>query len=198
MLFLLLCIISYALGSIPFGLVLVYIFSGKKLNKEGSGNIGTTNVLRVSNKTLALLTLILDITKGFVVAYLCKSYGMHLWYIPGFLAVIGHMFPIGLNFKGGKGVASFLGFALAANFYLFVFIIVTWVLVAYFFRISSLAALVSMVLTPIYALLTATQLGAAISLVLLVAIIIIKHKENIIRLLKQEESKIKLRKPKTN
>lgn len=194
MLLLLACLLSYMLGSIPFGLILVYLFSGKKLTKEGSGNIGTTNVLRVSTKSLALATLILDVTKGFIVAFICKENGLHGWYLTGLLAVIGHMFPVGLKFKGGKGVASFLGFTLAINFYLFIMVLLTWLAVAILFRISSLAALVAMCITPIYALIVHCTLGAVLSILALVVIIIVKHKSNIIRLLKQQESKIRLRK----
>jgi len=185
--------ISYLIGSIPFGLLLVYIFLGKNLKNEGSGNIGTTNVLRVGGKILALLTLILDSLKGFIIAAICK-YFLHLefWFIPGFFAVIGHIFPIWLKFKGGKGVATSLGFLLAINPLLFFLAIVTWLLVAFAFKYSSLAALITFVLVPAYAYYLKINYIIFFTLTILTIIIIIKHKSNIIRLIKKQEDKIKL------
>lgn len=185
-------LISYFVGSVPFGFIIVYFFTGKNLYQEGSKNIGATNALRIAGKKIAIFTLILDSLKGFIIAAICRYFNMDFWFIPGIFAVLGHMFPIWLKFKGGKGVATALGLLLAINIYLFIAAIVTWFIIAYAFKYSSLAGLVTFILIPIYCLVLQINTQIILGLTFLGLLIIYKHKANIIRLLKNQEDKIKL------
>lgn len=214
-------LVSYLLGSIPFGLILTYLFGYGDIRKIGSGNIGVTNVLRTGNKFLALLTLIFDIGKGAIAAGLAyfifrNSEGFitiplqtesfdHTSFIyerdfyallAGISAVIGHIFPIWLKFKGGKGVATYFGSILALSPMTGGCTICTWLITAFTFRYSSLAALVAVTLTPFYAYFITDSLFYAIAFALVSLLIIIKHHENIKRLVKGNESKISLSKNK--
>lgn len=192
MILILTSLISYFLGSIPFGFVIVYFIKGKSLYKEGSKNIGATNALRVAGKKIAIFTLILDSLKGFIIAAVCRYFEFHFWFIPGFFSVLGHMFPIWLKFKGGKGVATSLGLLLAINPYLFILAIFTWFITACTFKYSSLASLVTFILLPFYCLILKINSEIIVCLTFLSLIIIFKHKENIIRLVKKQEDKIRL------
>lgn len=144
---------GYLIGSIPFGLLLPMIFGFGDVRQIGSGNIGATNVLRLGNKPLALAVLLLDSGKGAIAVGIgWMLFGQDAGLIAGFAAVLGHCFPVWLKFKGGKGVATTLGTMIAGAFVVGLLACLTWLLVAKIFRISSLSALIAMILSPVYAL----------------------------------------------
>ena len=187
-------LIGYISGSIPFGLVLTYCAGLGDIRKIGSGNIGTTNVLRTGHKGLALLTLILDVFKAAFAALLCTwLFDRNIGYFAGFMAVIGHNYPIWLKFKGGKGVASTLGLALAMTPLVGILTCLTWLLVALIWHYSSLAALTALAAAPIYALLAKDE-AAALTYFLLAALSYYRHRGNISRLIHKQESKISFHK----
>lgn len=181
--------LAYLSGSIPFGLLLTRLAGLGDIRKQGSGNIGATNVLRTGNKKLALATLLLDAIKGVVPVVVARLYfSVDIAAIAGVLAVIGHMFPVWLAFKGGKGVATTLGVVLAICFPLGLIACGAWLAVFLLSRYSSLSSLTAMAATAVsaYFLSTAVVFYAMLSLALLV---VIRHHANIKRLLKGEESK---------
>ena len=188
-------IFGYLLGSIPFGLLLSKFFAGTDIRKIGSGNIGATNVLRTGKKHLAILTILLDGGKAGIAALICASLfnSPLMGLVAGTAGVIGHNFPIWLDFKGGKGVAATIGMMLATCPWIGVCFIGTWLMTAIISKYSSLAALVAMGLTPVYALIFGnwTVFGFYTFLSLLA---FWRHRENIKRLLNGTESKIKLKK----
>ncbi len=183
-------IFGYLIGSIPFGLVLTRMAGLGDIRKIGSGNIGATNVLRTGNKTLAFFTLILDSGKGaicvFILLYLI---GPTSAIIAGLGAVIGHNFPIWLKFKGGKGVATTLGTLLALNFIVGIAACLTWVVIAAIFRISSLAAIIALIMSPIYAFYLG-NIELSIAALMLGILSIIRHQQNIKRIFLGTEPKI--------
>jgi len=188
---------GYLLGSIPFGVILTRAAGAGDVRNIGSGNIGATNVLRTGRKDLAIATLILDAGKGAVALLIARYlFGEVAGAIAGGAAFMGHLFPVWLGFKGGKGVATFFGLILAACWPLGLLAAATWLIVAFALRYSSLAALVAAALTPLYALLPLPALGLpAPTPILILAIftavlIYIRHHENIARLLKGAEPKI--------
>jgi glycerol-3-phosphate acyltransferase PlsY len=185
-------LLAYLLGSIPFGLVLTRLFGAGDIRKIGSGNIGATNVLRTGRKGLAAATLILDGGKGAVAVLIADRFGPDMAVIAAGASVLGHLFPVWLNFKGGKGVATTLGVLLAVAWPVGVIACLTWLLVAFTLRYSSLAALVAIALTPVTAYLLADAHRAWLALGLAV-LVFIRHHENIRRLLSGTESKIKLK-----
>ncbi|MEK9678493.1 MAG: glycerol-3-phosphate 1-O-acyltransferase PlsY [Rhodospirillaceae bacterium] len=183
-------ILSYFLGSIPFGLVLTKLTGAGDLRQIGSGNIGATNVLRTGRKGLAAATLILDGGKGAVAALIAHhTQSFEVALIAGLFAVLGHNFPIWLKFKGGKGVATSLGVLLAISWPTGLCACATWLLVAWLFRYSSLAALVGLAVAPIYAWWLVGPQEAWLALILAV-LIFIRHHANIRRLINGEESRI--------
>ena len=188
---------GYLLGSIPFGLVLCKMAGLGDIRKIGSGNIGATNVLRTGRKDLAILTLICDSGKAALGAILAQHYLGNPAYalLAGSCGVLGHMFPVWLGFKGGKGVAAIIGVQLATAWQIGLAFGGTWLLVAFTFRISSLSALIALLATPIYAWFFISPLHAGFYAVLSI-VSWIRHKDNIKRILKGEESKIKWRKKK--
>ena len=137
----LVAVFSYFCGSIPFGLILTKTFSGKDIRDVGSGNIGATNVLRTGNKYLAFSTLILDILKGYIAVIITKQFFPELLQLSALLVFLGHIFPIWLKFKGGKGVATFLGILFALSYSLTLLFILTWITVALIFKYSSLSSI---------------------------------------------------------
>ena len=182
--------LSYLLGSIPFGVVSAKIFGLGDLRQIGSGNIGATNVLRTGNRKAALVTLLLDSGKGAAAVLIARAFlAEDAAQTAGLFAFVGHIFPIYLRFKGGKGVATFLGIALALAFPVGVAACLTWAAVAALFRFSSLAALVSAALTPIWAIFLG-QGSLFLLTALLAQLIFIRHRENIRRLVAREEPKI--------
>jgi glycerol-3-phosphate acyltransferase PlsY len=187
---------GYLLGSIPFGLLLTRMAGLGDIRNIGSGNIGATNVLRTGNKKLALATLVLDGAKGAVAVFLARWFFLDpvLPVIAGAAAFIGHIFPVWLKFKGGKGVATALGTWLALAWPIGILACLTWLVVALVFRFSSLSALLAVALAPVYAIWLGTPalIGFGIGVAILVWI---RHHENIRRLLKGEEPKIGKKKP---
>lgn len=182
-------IFGYALGSIPFGLLLTKAAGLGDVRDIGSGNIGATNVLRTGNKKLAAATLVLDILKGTAAVLLAGIFGPVYALIAGFGAFIGHLYPLWLGFKGGKGVATYLGVLAGLSLKGALVFAAIWLVVAYLFRYSSLAALLAAALVPgaLYLL----GLGPLAMLFSAMSIIVIfKHRANIIRLIAGSESKI--------
>ena len=189
---------GYLLGSIPFGVILTRAAGAGDVRNIGSGNIGATNVLRTGRKDLAIATLVLDAGKGAVALLIARYlFGSEAaGAIAGGAAFMGHLFPVWLGFKGGKGVATFFGLILAACWPLGLLAAATWLIVAFALRYSSLAALVAAALTPLYALLPLPTLGLPAPAPILIlatftaVLIYIRHHENIARLLKGTEPKI--------
>ena len=181
---------SYLLGSIPFGLVLTKIFLKKDIREIGSGNIGTTNVLRTGKKSLAIATLILDLLKGYFSIALTFTYFEDLISYSALICFIGHIFPVWLKFKGGKGVATYLGILLALSYKFFLIFGITWLILSFLFRYASLSSIISSLIVFIYSYFFINNF----SLILFIFFIIIvyTHRENIVRLKNSEESKIKL------
>ena len=184
-------IYSYFLGSIPFGLVLTKIFLKKDIRNIGSGNIGTTNVLRTGKKSLAIATLVLDLLKGYFSVIVTLTYFENLTSYSALICLVGHIFPIWLKFKGGKGVAAYLGVILALSYKFFLVFGVSWLILSFLFRFASLSSIVSSLIIFIYAYFFNDSNYSLILFIFLV-IIIYTHRENIVRLKNSEENKIKL------
>ena len=182
---------SYFLGSIPFGLVLTKIFLKKDIRNIGSGNIGTTNVLRTGKKSLAIATLVLDLLKGYFSVIVTLTYFENLTSYSALICLIGHIFPVWLKFKGGKGVAAYLGVILALSYKFFLIFGVSWLILSFLFRFASLSSIVSSLIIFIYAYFFNDNNYSLILFIFLV-IIIYTHRENIVRLKNSKENKIKL------
>jgi glycerol-3-phosphate acyltransferase PlsY len=187
-------VLGYALGSIPFGLVLTRAAGLGDIRKVGSGNIGATNVLRTGRKGLAAATLLLDAAKGLVAVLIARYYGLEPGLAAGAGAVLGHMFPVWLGFKGGKGGATVLGVFLGLSWQIVVVGAVVWALALAIFRYSSLATLLSTGVAAASAWWLAPH-SVAILAALLVVLVWAKHHENIHRLLSGTESKVGQKKP---
>ena len=199
-------IICYLFGSIPFGLILTKLFDNNDLRNIGSGNIGATNVLRTGNKTLALLTLILDLSKSFIPLFIFFKLYPHpiindffnliivdqifLILVFGYFFILGHCFPIWLKFKGGKGIATSLGVILSIDFFIGLCLLTIWILVFLIFKISSLSALISSTSFPILIFFKYEKVNLLYLSILLTIFVFYTHRANIIRLLKKEEKKI--------
>jgi glycerol-3-phosphate acyltransferase PlsY len=181
---------SYLLGSIPFGLILTKIFLKKDIRKIGSGNIGTTNVLRTGKKSLAASTLILDLMKGYFSIIITFTYFENLISYSALICFIGHIFPVWLKFKGGKGVATYLGVILALSYKFFLIFGISWLVLSFLFRYASLSSIISSLIVFV----CSYFFNNNFSLILFIFFIIIlyTHRENIVRLKNSEESKIKL------
>ena len=185
----LIILFSYILGSIPSGVILAKFFALDDIRKIGSGNTGTTNVLRTGNYSAAALTLILDFSKACLAIYLTQIFNEQLIILSSLFILIGHIFPIWLRFKGGKGFASYLGIVFMINFYLFSFIALIWIFIFLVIRISSLSALLSCLSG---VLISIIYFNSNIVLVFLLTILIfVTHLENIKRLINGTETKIK-------
>ncbi len=180
---------GYLLGSIPFGLLITRAAGLGDVRRIGSGNIGATNVLRTGNKGLAALTLLLDALKGTAAVLVAGIWGPDLALLAGFGAFLGHLFPVWLGFKGGKGVATYLGVLIGLAWIGAVIFAVVWLAMAFATRYSSLAALVAAIVTPI-ALYFLGHRDVAILFAVMSAIVLIKHRANIGRLLAGTESRI--------
>ena len=181
--------LGYLLGSVPFGLVLTKFAGMGDIRAIGSGNIGATNVLRTGNKPLAALTLLLDGGKGAAAALIAMQIDPQLAPLAGAGAFIGHLYPVWLKFKGGKGVATFMGVLLALNWMVGLAAIGTWLAAHALFRMSSFAAPVASALAPLWSYLMAEQEMVLLSFALMAAIYM-RHWDNIQRILKGEEPKI--------
>ena len=181
---------SYLLGSIPFGLVLTKIFLKKDIREIGSGNIGTTNVLRTGKKSLAVATLVLDLLKGYFSIIITFIYFENLISYSALICFIGHIFPVWLKFKGGKGVATYLGVILALSYKFFLIFGITWLVLSFLFRYASLSSIISSLIVFVYSYFFINNFS--LILFIFFVIIIYTHRENIVRLKNSEESKIKL------
>ena len=184
--------VGYVFGSIPFGLLITRIAGLGDVRDIGSGNIGATNVLRTGRKGVAVATLLADILKGTVPVLLAGLFGPEPAICAALGAVVGHCWPVWLKFKGGKGVATFIGVQLGLYWPLGLIFLAVWLGVAIVLHYSSVSSLTATALTPVWAALFG-QWQLAELFILLGAIIFFSHRENIGRLLKREESKIKLR-----
>jgi glycerol-3-phosphate acyltransferase PlsY len=183
-------LVAYLLGSVPFGIVMARLFGLGDLRSIGSGNIGATNVLRTGNKLAAFLTLLGDSGKGAAAVLIARALvGEGGAGVAALFAMLGHLYPVFLKFKGGKGVATFLGTLLALSFPVGLAACATWLLTAIVTRYSSLSALVAALLAPIYTVVF-YHLHGAILVAILSALIFYKHRENIARLRAGEETKI--------
>jgi|TARA_B110001452_G_scaffold131839_1_gene109532 acyl phosphate:glycerol-3-phosphate acyltransferase len=182
---------SYLLGSIPFGLIITNIFLGKDIRKIGSGNIGTTNVLRTGKKSLAAATLLFDVLKGYFSILITYNFFTDLIYLSALICFVGHVYPVWLKFKGGKGVATYLGIILGISFILGIVFGVTWLVFAIIFRYSSLSSILGSMTVWIYSFYLSNETQSYFLFILFI-IIFFTHKENIIRLKNSKETKIKL------
>ncbi|QSZ58396.1 glycerol-3-phosphate 1-O-acyltransferase PlsY [Rhizobium sp. ZX09] len=183
-------LIGYLLGSIPFGLLLTRMAGLGDVRKIGSGNIGATNVLRTGNKKLAAATLLLDALKGTAAVLVANAlWGYEASLVAGFFAFLGHLFPVWLGFKGGKGVATYIGVLLGAAPLMMLAFALIWLATAFITRYSSLSALVAMLVIPV-ALWVLGPEKTALLVMLLSVISWWKHRENIARLLAGTESRI--------
>jgi glycerol-3-phosphate acyltransferase PlsY len=180
---------GYLLGSIPFGLLITRAAGLGDVRSIGSGNIGATNVLRTGRKGLAALTLLLDALKGVAAVLIADRWGLEVGIAAGFCAFLGHLFPVWLGFKGGKGVATYLGVLAAFAWPAALVFAVVWLAVALVTRFSSLAALVAAVAVPI-ALVVFGKVDYAIVMAVMSVIVIVKHRANISRLMNGTESRI--------
>ena len=182
-------IYSYILGSIPFGLIITKFFLGKDIRNIGSGNIGTTNVLRTGKKSLAAATLILDIFKGYISIFITNIYFNELIYLSALICLIGHIYPLWLKFKGGKGVAAYLGIILGISFTFGIIFGLAWLLIAIIFRYASLSSIIGSMSVWIYSIFMDNEIQTYLLFINFI-IIIYTHKDNIIRLKNSNESKI--------
>ncbi|AMX92853.1 glycerol-3-phosphate 1-O-acyltransferase PlsY [Mesorhizobium sp. M7A.F.Ca.CA.002.10.1.1] len=182
-------VFGYLLGSIPFGLLLTRAAGLGDVRQIGSGNIGATNVLRTGNKGLAAATLLLDALKGTAAVLIAGYFAPDLAIWAGLGAFLGHLFPVWLGFKGGKGVATYLGVLIGLAWQVALIFAVVWLVMAFLFRYSSLAALTAAVIVPIALYVLSTPQIAGLFVVMSV-IVFIKHRENISRLLAGTEGKI--------
>ncbi len=182
---------SYFFGSLPFGLILTKIFLKKDIRKFGSGNIGTTNVLRTGNKFLALSTLILDLLKGYISVLITLLYFESFTSYSALVCIVGHIFPIWLKFKGGKGVATYLGVIIALSYKFFLVFGISWLALSLIFRFASLSSMISSLLVFVYAYFVVSN-NYSLILFIFFIIILFTHKENIVRLKNLKENKIKL------
>ncbi len=188
--FLIVSIFSYILGSIPFGLLISKIFGLGDIRNFGSGNIGATNVLRTGNKVAAALTLFFDICKGSLALIITKTFYTDLIFLSFIAVYLGHIFPIWLKFKGGKGVATFIGGLIVINYKVCIIYLLSWALITKIFKISSLSALMAFFIIFIYSIIF-EQKDFIILMSFFLVINFFTHRQNIIRLIKGEETKIK-------
>ena len=191
-----LIVIFYLIGSLPFAFILTKLSGLGDIRNIGSGNVGATNVLRTGNKFIAFLVLCLDIFKGFVPFLILKFYFNDVSLLNKIIichfAVIGHIFPIWLKFKGGKGVATYIGFLLGINPYISISFLIIWFVVAIITRYSSLSSLIAIFVAPLFFIFINFNFYIVIFFIYLSMIIYLKHSENLKRLLNKTESKIKL------
>ena len=184
-------IISYLMGSVPFGFILTKIFLKKDIREIGSGNIGATNALRTGNKTIGYSTLVLDILKAVAPVIYVKIFYQDFLYIASLCAFLGHVFPIWLKFKGGKGVATYVGILFAINIYFGIIFTISWFITFFISKYSSLSSLVGAASIPTY-LLVLTQFDQGIFFTIMFVLIFFTHRENIKRLKNKEETKTKI------
>ena len=189
--FLTIGIISYLMGSIPFGFILTKIFLKKDIREIGSGNIGATNALRTGNKLLGYSTLLLDVMKAILPVLYVKINHPELIYIASLCAFLGHVFPVWLKFKGGKGVATYVGILFTINILLGFIFCVSWLLIFLVSKYSSLSSLIGSLTIPVYIFFN-DQISNALFFGIMFVLIFYTHRENIKRLKNKEESKTKI------
>ena len=189
--FLTIGIISYLMGSIPFGFILTKIFLKKDIREIGSGNIGATNALRTGNKLIGYSTLLLDVMKAILPVLYAKINYPELIYIASLCAFLGHVFPVWLKFKGGKGVATYVGILFTINIFLGFIFCVSWLLVFLVSKYSSLSSLIGSLTIPLYIFFN-DQMSNALFFGIMFVLIFYTHRENIKRLKNKEESKTKI------
>ena len=190
MLFLIL-FISYLIGSIPFGFMLTKIFLKKDIRNIGSGNIGATNALRTGNKLIGYSTLILDISKAVILLLIIKFNFSEYLFTSSIAVFLGHVFPIWLKFKGGKGVATYVGILFCIDIYLAVIFIIVWFVVFILSKYSSLASMIASLFVPLSSYFLFNDINYYFYIILFL-LILITHRENIKRLKNNTESKTKI------
>jgi len=194
---------SYISGSIPFGLIITKLFTGKDIRKIGSGNIGATNVLRTGKKYLAIATLLLDIIKGYLPVMIAKHFFPDLIELSALIVFLGHLFPIWLKFKGGKGVATYLGILIALSLSLSLVFIFTWTIISLIFKYSSVSSMFSSLTVLVVATIRENVIVSIdpsllnnydiiLLLFIFFILIIFSHRKNIFNLRNKTESKIKI------
>ena len=189
--FLTIGIVSYLMGSIPFGFILTKFFLKKDIREIGSGNIGATNALRTGNKLLGYSTLLLDVLKAVIPILYVKINFPELVYISALSAFLGHVFPIWLKFKGGKGVATYVGILFSLNIILGIVFGVCWLIIFFITKYSSLASLIGSFSIPLYKLIIG-QTENVLFFGIMFVLIFFTHRENIKRLKNKEETKTKI------
>ena len=179
------------MGSIPFGYILTKIFLKKDIRDIGSGNIGATNVLRTGNKTIGYITLSLDILKAVTPVIFVKIYHTDFLYLASLCAFLGHVFPVWLKFKGGKGVATYVGILFSINILLGIIFVIVWGTIFLIFKFSSLSSIIGSLSIPIY-LIVIGQMNDIFFFGIMFILIFFTHRENIKRLKNKEETKTKI------
>ena len=183
--------ISYLMGSIPFGLILTKIFLNKDIRDIGSGNIGATNVLRTGNKIIGYLTLSLDILKAVIPVLYIKFNYPELVYVSSLSVFIGHVFPLWLKFKGGKGVATYVGILFSINYILGFVFIASWLIIFFILRYSSLGSILATFIIPVFIFFNPNYENEYFFIIMFI-LILFTHRENVKRLINKEESKTKI------
>ena len=184
-------IISYLMGSIPFGLILTKIFLKKDIRDIGSGNIGATNVLRTGNKIIGYLTLSLDILKAVIPVLYIKFIYPELVYVSSLSVFIGHVFPLWLKFKGGKGVATYVGILFSINYILGFVFVASWLIIFFILRYSSLGSILGTFIIPVFIFFNPNYESEYFFIIMFI-LILFTHRENVKRLINKEESKTKI------
>ena len=187
----LIILISYLFGSVPFGLILTKIFTGKDIRNIGSGNIGATNVLRSGNKFVGYLTLVLDILKAVIPILFIKFYYSDQLYLASLSVFIGHVFPVWLKFRGGKGVATYVGILFCLNYLSGLVFCIIWLLIFFIFKYSSLSSMTSSFCIPIFQYFFISDTFYYFYFIMFI-MIFYTHRENIKRLINKKESKTKI------
>jgi glycerol-3-phosphate acyltransferase PlsY len=181
-------IYSYVLGSIPFGLVLTKIFLKRDIRETGSGNIGATNVLRTGKKTLGAATLLLDGLKAYTSVLVTLNFFPDYIYFSALLCFLGHIFPIWLRFNGGKGIAVYLGVLFAFSLNLGFIFVISWIVILYISKISSLSSLIASVIILLYSI-TLNNFNMSLFFFIIFIIVMYTHRENISRIKNKTENK---------
>jgi acyl phosphate:glycerol-3-phosphate acyltransferase len=184
-------VISYLFGSIPFGFILTKFFLKKDIREIGSGNIGATNTLRTGNKLIGYTTLVFDISKALVPVIYVKINFPELIYVASLCAFLGHVFPVWLKFKGGKGVATYVGILFSINILLGIVFVTCWVLIFLIFKYSSLSSIIGTLSVIVY-IFAIGETNNVIFFTTMFVLIFFTHRENIKRLLNREETKTKI------
>ena len=183
--------ISYLMGSIPFGLILTKIFLNKDIRDIGSGNIGATNVLRTGNKVIGYLTLLLDVLKAVIPVLYIKFNFPELIYVSSLSVFIGHVFPLWLKFKGGKGVATYVGILFSINYILGFVFVASWLIIFFVLRYSSLGSMLATFIIPVFNFFNPSFENEYFFIIMFI-LILFTHRENVKRLINKEESKTKI------